>query len=145
MRPISEDGINRIYEYTGNRVLEDCPVECPAQPADVYIPVSKANCEKTPPVVIPHVNVKTLSEARAFPNHYVFVEETQQWVHIDSYGNTATLSNGNLFKNNFEPSKYEAVYKSLVVYDFAKQKGYVFNPAGQYATFGLTVQSGLEG
>lgn len=141
MRPISEDGINRIYEYTGTRVLE----ECPAQPQDVYIPVSKANCEKTPPVVIPHVSVKTLSEARAFPNHYVFVEETQQWVHIDSYGNTAVLSNGNLYKNNFEPSKYEAVYKSLVVYDFAKQKGYVFNPAGQYATFGLTVQSGLEG
>lgn len=118
-----------------HQVVEHCPpvIECPGESFEVLMPISKAECY-TPPVNIPHVVAATLSEARAFPNHFVFVEETQNWVHVDSYGGAAIMSNPFVFLNNFDPISKEGIFKNTVVFDFAKGKQYIYNPAGQYAT-----------
>jgi len=126
------DDVNISYEPIE---VEQCApiVECENNEFEVVVPISSGQCQTGTPIVIPHVVAATLSEARAFPNHYVFVEETQNWVHIDSYGGTAILSNPFIFLNNFDPLCKEGIFKNMVVYDFAKGKQYIFNPAGQYA------------
>lgn len=88
-RPFHQNGVDRLYgvdcDEPYRAKVRDCRprYKCPEEPIDLYVPVSVSSCERNVPPEIPHVNVENISEARAFPNHYVFVEEMQVWVHVD--------------------------------------------------------------
>lgn len=125
-------------EYQAPHVEECMPVvECPSQKYEAIIPVSEAECI-APSTNIPHVATQTLAEARSFPNHFVFVEDTQTYVHIDAYGNSAILSNPFIFIDNFDPIAKEGIFKNCMVFDFAKGKQYIYNPSGSYAVGNIT-------
>lgn len=146
-RPMHPNGVDRLYpDCQGNYPEwavweEECPAEtkCPAQPFELYTPISVAECDAVPPVKIPHVSVKNRAEARAFPNHYVNVEATGEVLHIDEYGNAVSLSKTPIFKNNFKPEDYVGIYQGAQVIDFAAERIYFYNMAGQYGYITMTV------
>lgn len=130
-----------VVEYVEETQCQ--PVQsCRGTVQEMYIPVDEA-CERVEKVMIPHTNVRTLGEARSFPNHFVFVEETQQWYHMDEYGNGASMSNSNLYLNNFNPTEHEGLYKKVMVFDFANETAYVYNASGQYASWKINVQQNV--
>lgn len=79
-----------------------------------------------------HEVVDTYADAQGFRNAFVTVRDENAVYHVDEVGNPVAVSRSAIYKNNHSP--VVGAYKQNVVYDFAQNKFYVYDPAGAYKT-----------
>lgn len=74
----------------------------------------------------------TYADVQAFRNAFVTVRDENAVYHVDERGNPVAISRSAIFKTNYTPAA--GAYKQNVVYDFANNLFYIFDPAGNYKT-----------
>jgi len=79
-----------------------------------------------------HEVVDTYADVQEFRNAFVTVRDENAVYHVDEVGNPVAVSRSAIFKNNYTPVAGD--YKQNVVYDFANDVFYVFDPSGDYKT-----------
>jgi len=111
--------------YNPNLPCGSCPQPAP-QPScqKPKCGSCKSNCN------IPHLVVDTVAELTGICGAFVTVRDENAVYHIDSNGNPVAVSRNPIFLDNHVPSI--GLYKSTVVYDFAANKQYVYNYAGDF-------------
>lgn len=79
--------------------------------------------------------VKTTDEVRKYHNSLVYSEEDNTSYWVDDEGTPVITYRLPIYQDDFNPA--EANMAMNTVYDFKNNKGYVFNPAGEYREFDL--------
>lgn len=83
-----------------------------------------------------HEVVDTYADVQEFRNAFVTVRDENAVYHVDEVGNPVAVSRSAIFKNNYIPEV--GAYKQNVVYDFANDVFYVYDPNGNYRTGNLS-------
>ena len=114
-----------------------------ARPKPIYPPpvVSPESCDPDD-CRICHSNVricsfvvKTTAEVRKYHNSLVYSEEDNTSYWVDDEGVPVITYRTPIYQDDFDPA--EANVEMNTVYDFKNNRGYVFNPAGEYREFDL--------
>lgn len=79
--------------------------------------------------------VKTTAEVRKYHNSLVYSEEDNTSYWVDDEGVPVITYRTPIYQDDFNPA--EANVQMNTVYDFKNNRGYVFNPAGEYREFDL--------
>lgn len=79
--------------------------------------------------------VKTTAEVRKYHNSLVYSEEDNTSYWVDDEGVPVITYRTPIYQDDFDPA--EASVQMNTVYDFKNNRGYVFNPAGEYREFDL--------
>lgn len=109
------------------------------------------HCDCGGPVpVIPHTLIDTRfvdgkDMTKKFPGYYVEVrdENTIYHVTVPAHGcvaNSLAVARMPIYKENYDPKTME-VYRNNVVYDFAKNKAYIFNFNKEYRVVTLVKEA----
>lgn len=118
--------------------------KCPIPPPNPICPppvVSPESCDPDD-CRICHSNVricsfvvKTTAEVRKYHNSLVYSEEDNTSYWVDDDGVPVITYRTPIYQDDFDPA--EANVQMNTVYDFKNNRGYVFNPAGEYREFDL--------
>jgi hypothetical protein len=79
-----------------------------------------------------HEVVDTYADVQEFHNAFVTVRDENAVYHVDNVGNPVAVSRSAIYKDNYTPVVGD--YKQNVVYDFATNHFYVYDPDGAYKT-----------
>lgn len=138
--------------YCGQCGKSEQECKCP-KPASCRCPIPPQKPICPPPVVSPescdpddcricHSNVricsfvvKTTAEVRKYHNSLVYSEEDNTSYWVDDEGVPVITYRTPIYQDDFDPA--EANVQMNTVYDFKNNRGYVFNPAGEYREFDL--------
>ena len=138
--------------YCGQCGKSELKCKCP-KPSSCRCPVPQQKPICPPPVVSPescdpddcricHSNVricsfvvKTTAEVRKYHNSLVYSEEDNTSYWVDDEGVSVITYRTPIYQDDFNPA--EANVQMNTVYDFKNNRGYVFNPAGEYRGFDL--------
>lgn len=77
----------------------------------------------------------TLTEGQRFRNSFVYNQEDDSVYYISDDGTPTRFGSSPMFIDNFNPE--DKAIPRQVVFDFANNKAYIFNPEGEYITIDL--------
>lgn len=138
--------------YCGQCGKSETECNCP-KPASCRCPIPPQKPICPPPVVSPEscdpddcricksnvricsFVVKTTAEVRKYHNSLVYSEEDNTSYWVDDEGVPVITYRTPIYQDDFDPA--EASVEMNTVYDFKNNRGYVFNPAGEYREFDL--------
>lgn len=87
-----------------------------------------------------HEVVDTYADVSYYHNAYVTVRDENAVYHVDEAGNILCVNRNPLWSETYVPTVGD--YKSTVIYNFAANEGYVFDPAGNYRVIPLIGDAG---
>jgi len=87
-----------------------------------------------------HEVVDTFAETHQYRNAFVTVRDENATYHVDEVGNSIAVSRNPIYSDTYTPAVGD--YKNTVVYNFAQEEGYVFDPVGNYMIIPLIQPGG---
>lgn len=85
--------------------------------------------------------VPTLEDGRYYKNSFVFVQEDDSVYYISDDRSEIPFGSRPKFINDFDPTLPVNKFKNTLVYDLARNLGYVYGTDGAYETFTLKEQT----
>lgn len=91
------------------------------------------SCHSAPAVVV----TQTVEGIKGLANSAVYVMSNNTTYYIDSCHKITVISSGPVYVDNYQPQINPLNLRGQTCYDFANNKAYVFNNAGNYRVINL--------
>lgn len=100
------------------------------------------NCHKNCPYGLAPavVQTQTVEGIKGLANCFVYVISNNTTYYVDECHLITVISSGPIFVDNYDVSSNPLDLRGQVCYDFANNKAYVFNDAGEYRVMNLEVR-----
>lgn len=90
-------------------------------------------CSPQPSVV----SVQSIEGIKGLSNAFVYVQNINTTFFLNDCHEVVLINSGNVYIDNYDPIGNALSLRGQTCYDFANNKAYVFNNAGEYRTLTL--------
>lgn len=91
------------------------------------------SCHSAPAVVV----TQTVEGIKGLTNTVVYVVSNNTTYYVGCANQITVISSGPVFVDNYNPNTNQLTLRGQTCYDFANDKAYVFNNAGDYRVINL--------